>query len=406
MIRTSVLLIVLAMKCAAEDWPQFLGARRDGISSETNLATKWSNEGPKVLWTMKVGQGWSGPMAASNRVVIFHRLEDRETVECVNATNGTRLWRTDYISGYSDDFGFEEGPRATPAISNGKVFTFGANGILASWNLVTGTNLWRIDTRQQFGNDKGFFGIACSPLVEGNKVILNIGGKNGAGIVAFDSETGKVIWKATQQDASYSSATCADIAGARRLFVLGRTALVALEPSSGKVFWEFPFRPRIQASVTAAVPLVIGDQIFISASYGAGAVLLRFKEVKPAVLWNGDDILSNHYATSVHRDGFVYGFDGRQEQRCHLRCVELATGKVRWSEDRFGSGTLIVAGDRLLILSERGEMLLAKAAPDKFTVLSRAQILGSDVRTHPALSHGYFYARDKRNLLCVDLRPQ
>jgi outer membrane protein assembly factor BamB len=403
MIRSSLLLIAVAVNCVADEWPQLLGPERNGHSTETNLVVPWPSEGPKTLWTTPVGQGWSGPVTSSNRVIVFHRLEDRETIECLNQTTGARIWRNDYASGYSDDFGFEEGPRATPAIANGRVFTFGANGILTCWDFATGTNLWRIDTRKQFGTDKGFFGIACSPLVEGKNVILNIGGNDGAGIVAFDSSTGKVAWKATQQDASYSSATSADIGDARRLFVLGRSALVALEPASGKVFWEFPFRPRIQASVTAAVPLVVGDQIFISASYGAGAALLRFHETKPEVVWKGDDILSNHYATSVHHRGFLYGFDGRQEQRCHLRCVELATGKVRWSEEHFGAGTLMVVGDHLLVLSERGELLLVKAVPDKFTVVARAQVLGSDVRAHAALANGRFYARDKRSLVCVDL---
>lgn len=401
-----MLLLALAWPGLAADWPQLLGAGRNGNSDETNLARTWPKEGPKTLWKASVGQGWSGPVIVSNRVVVFHRLGERETVDCLNASNGARLWRGDYVSGYRDDFGFEEGPRATPAVAHGKVFTFGANGILTCWDLARGTNVWRIETRPQFGNDKGFFGIACSPLIEGDAVILNLGGRDGAGVVAFDSRTGQVLWKATAQEASYSSPVAATIAGQRQIFVLGRSALVALEPASGRVRWEFPFRPRIQASVTAAVPLIIGDQIFISASYGAGAALLRIRDSKPEVIWSGDDILSNHYATSVHHGGFLYGFEGRQEQRCHLRCVELSTGKVRWSEDHFGGGTLMVVRDELLILTERGELIRAQATPEKFTVSARAQVIGSDVRAHPALADGRFYARDKQHLVCIDLRAR
>lgn len=396
------LYLLLATICTAADWPQFLGPQRNGTSTERNLAT-WPKEGPATLWRMKVGAGWSGPVVSSNRVVVFHRLDDREVVECVNATNGTRLWRSDYAATYRDDFGFEEGPRATPAISNGRVFTFGADGVLACWNFRNGSNVWRVDTRKQFGNGKGFFGIACSPLVEGNAVILNVGGEDGAGIVAFDVASGKVRWKASRQEASYSSATSAEIDGKRRLFVLGRSALVALEPTSGKLFWEHAFEPEIRASVSAAVPLIVGDEIFISASYGAGAALLRFGESKPEGIWKGDDILSNHYATSVHHAGYLYGFEGRQEQRCHLRCVEWKTGKVRWSEEQFGAGTLTVAGDRLLVLTERGELVLAEASPERFKAVSRAQILGSDVRAHGALANGFFYARDKQNVVCVNV---
>lgn len=400
------ILLVLAFTSfysAAADWPQFLGPNRNGISTETNLSLAWPKDGPKILWKIKVGEGWSGPVVASNRLVVFHRLNAKEVVQCFRAPYGEVLWQSEYATTYRDDFGFDEGPRATPTIDADLVFTFGANGMLNCWSLTNGVNVWRLDTRKKFSSDKGFFGIACSPLVEGNTVILNIGGSDGAGIVAFNRTNGTVLWKATDQSASYSSPVAATIGGARRVFVFARQALVALEPN-GKVLWEFPWKPRIQASVSAATPLVVGDQIFISASYGAGAALLRFSETKPEVVWSGDDILSNHYATSVHHDGFLYGFDGRQEQHCNLRCVGFKTGKVRWSEDHFGAGTLMVVGDKLLILTERGELMVAPASPEKFSPTARAQILGADCRAHAALANGLFYGRDKGLLVCVDLR--
>ncbi len=396
-------LLIVGSFCTAADWPQFLGPNRNGVAPETNLALTWPKEGPKTLWKMKVGEGWSGPVISSNRVIIFHRVEDQEVVEALHAMNGSRLWRASYMTDYRDDFSFDAGPRSTPAIDGDTIYTLGANGMLNAWALAGGTNLWRINTRQRFKSEKGFFGIACSPLVEGNAVILNVGGSDGAGIVAFDKATGKVLWKASNQEASYSSPVAANIKNRRLVFVFAREGLVALE-STGKTLWEFPWKPRIDASVSAATPLIIGDSIFISASYGAGAALLRFGESKPEVLWSGDDILSNHYATSVHHNGYLYGFDGRQEQRCNLRCVELKTGKVRWSQDRFGAGTLMVVGDNLLVLTERGELILAPAMPEKFSPMARAQIIGSDSRSHPALANGLFYARDKSILVCVDLR--
>ena len=394
----------LALVARAGDWPQLLGPDRNGVSRETNLTLTWPKDGPKILWKVKAGVGWSGPVVASNRVVLFHRVDDKEVIDALNSTHGARLWHAEYPATYRDDFGFEEGPRATPSIDGNRVFTYGADGMLSAWDFTNGTNLWRADTRKQFKSDKGFFGIACSPLVEGNAVILNIGGGNGAGIVAFDKRTGQVLWKATEQEGSYSSAVAATLDGRRRVLVFAHDGLVALEPASGQVLWEFPWKPAIRASVSAATPLVIGDTIFISASYGAGAALLRFREAAPEKIWSGDDILSNHYATSVHHHGYLYGFDGRQEQRCKLRCVELKTGKVRWSENRFGGGALLVVGDKLLILTERGELISAPASPEKFTPLARAQILGSEIRAHPALAHGLFYARDKSTLVCVDLR--
>jgi outer membrane protein assembly factor BamB len=401
--RFSLLLLLFAVGTYASDWPQFLGPTRNGVSTENNLSLTWPKEGPAILWKAKVGEGWSGPVMAANRVVIFHRVGENEVIDCLDATNGMTLWRAEYPSTYRDDFGFEAGPRATPAIDGQRIFTFGANGILNAWNLTNGANLWRIDTRQQFNSDKGFFGIACSPLIEGNALILNIGGA-GAGVVAFDKATGKVLWKATSEEASYSSPVAATPSGQRRVFVFARKSLLALAPGDGQLLWEFPWAPRIDASVSAATPLVIDDQVFISASYGAGAALLRVAGSKPEVVWSGDGILSSHYSPVVQHGGFLYGFDGRQEQRCRLRCVELRTGKVRWSEERFGAGSLLVVDGKLLILTERGELLVASVSPDKFSVSARAQILGSDIRAHPALAHGLFCARDKGTLVCVNLR--
>ena len=162
----------------------------------------------------------------------------------------------------------------------------------------------------------------------------------------------------------------------------------------------------MQASVTAATPLVIDDLVFISASYGTGAALLQVEGDAVKKLWAADDILSNHYATSVHRDGFLYGFDGRQEQGCNLRCVELRTHKVRWSQDGFGAGTLMLANGDLVILTEKGDLIRSPATPAGFKPAARAQILSFQVRAHPALADGFLYARSKDQLVCVDLRQR
>ncbi len=388
----------------AQDWPQFLGPTRNGVYCGTGLAEAWPKEGPPRLWSKKVGQGFSGPVVAGGKLILFHRLADKETVECLNASNGTAIWQSDYPTHYRDDFGFDEGPRATPTIAGGQVFTFGAEGRLNCWKLATGEQVWSADAKQQFGAGKGFFGMVCSPLVEGNLVMLNLGGRDGAGIVAFDQANGKVVWKATEDEASYSSPIAATIEGERCGFFLTRSGLAALDPASGKVFFQYPWRPPMSASVSAATPLVIGDLIFLSASYGTGAILLRFNQAKPERVWAGDDILSNHYATSVHHDGFLYGFDGRQEQGCNLRCVELKTGQVRWSQDGFGAGTLLLAGEQLLVLTEKGELIRALASPKAFKPNGRAQILPFLARAYPALAEGLFYARSKDQLVCIDLR--
>lgn len=404
------LLITTLRALAAErgkDWPQFLGPTRNGVYAGHDLAASWPAGGPKVSWEMKLGAGWSGPAVADGKVIAFHRLGDKETVECLDAASGKEIWKADYETIYTDDFGFDNGPRATPAIDGGKVYTFGAAGDLNCWELDTGKQLWNVDTKKELKADKGFFGIVCSPLIEGDAVILNVGGTagnaKGTGIAAFDKNTGKVLWQATDHEAGYSSPVAATIGGKRYVLSLTRAGLVALDPKSGKVYFEHPFRSANHASVNAATPIVVDDLIFLSASYGVGGAALKFDEAGPKEVWANDKSLSAHYATPVYRDGFLYGFDGRQEQGCNLRCVDFKTGEVKWDQPHFGAGTLILAGDDLLIMHEKGELIRVAASPKGFKVKQRAQILGADTRAYPALAGGLLFARDKGKLVCVDL---
>ena len=398
-------LLFLAVSAHGQDWPQFLGPTRNGVYTGPALTNDWPKEGPPVLWSKKIGSGYSGPVVAGERLVLLHQLGGKETVECLEAATGKSLWSADYPTGYQDDMGRGDGPRATPAIAGGRVFTFGAEGMLHGWELAGGKKLWSVDVKTRFAAAKGFFGMVCSPLVEGGAVILNVGGKNGAGVVAFEAASGKVLWQATDHEASYSSPVAATMGGRRYILAITRESLVALHPADGKVLFDYAWRPPMFASVSAATPLVIDDLIFLSASYGTGAALLRFKDSGPEKLWAGDDLLSNHYATSVHHDGFLYGFDGRQEQGCNLRCIELKTGKVRWSQDRFGAGTVLLAGDQLLVLTEKGELIRAPATPAAFKPTARAQILPFTVRAYPALVAGRLYARSNDKLVGVTLRP-
>jgi outer membrane protein assembly factor BamB len=400
-----LLLNATAALAGGGDWPQFLGPSRDLVTSGEALARKWPDAGPAAVWKKPVGQGFSGPVVADGKLILFHRVSDEEVVECLAADTGNPLWTSKYPTAYRDDFGFDEGPRSTPAIYRGRVFTFGAEGKLHCWDFASGKDVWSVDTLAKFKQDKGFFGMACSPLVEGEAVVLNVGGRDGAGVVAFDRGSGNVLWKATKDEAGYASPVAATLGGHRYVLSFNRAGLVALDPKDGAVRFSFPWRSRSHASVNAATPLVVGDSVFLSASYGTGAVLLKIgADAKPQAAWSGDESLSNHYATSVHHGGFLYGFDGRQEERPRLRCVELETGKVRWSEEAFGAGTLMAAGDRLLILKESGELVMAAASPEKLAELGRAKILDVECRAYPALANGLFYARDKGTLVCVDLR--
>jgi outer membrane protein assembly factor BamB len=389
---------------AATDWPQWLGPQRNGTYAGPPLAKTWPKEGPPVMWKREVGQGFAGPAVSGGRLILFHRVADRAVVECLDARTGRELWKAGHDTDYRDDFGFDEGPRATPTIAAGRVFTFGAEGRLSCWKLETGESLWSVDAPKEFGSRKGFFGRAASPLVEGGLVILMPGGREGAGVVALDAATGKLRWKATNDEASYASPTVAVIQGRRIVIALTREALVALQPVDGRVIFRHPWRPRESASVSAATPLVMDDLIFLSACYGAGASLFRFRESGPEEIWSRDDALSNHYATSVQRGGFLYGWHGRQEQGCELRCVELTTGKVRWREAGLKAGSVTLAGDELLLLTERGLLLRAPATPAGFEPAARVQVLPAEVRAFPALADGFLFARSKDQLVCLNLK--
>jgi outer membrane protein assembly factor BamB len=411
----AILLSVFAGDSHAADWPQLLGPTRNGISTETNLSATWPADGPPVVWKKKIGAGFSGPVVAAYRLILFHRQNDKEIVDCLNATNGNPIWHFDYPTTYHDDFGFDEGPRATPTISDGRVYTFGAEGALNALDFQSGKKIWNVDTKEKFHAPKGFFGMACSPLVEGDLVIMNLGGSDDAGIVAFDKKTGAVRWKKTGHEASYSSPIAATVNGTRYAFVFTRDGLTALHPSDGTIEFEFPWRSRMNASVNAATPLVQSDLIFLTASYGTGAVLLRFgrddraassSSVQPSTVWSGDDILSAHYATSILHDGFLYGIHGRTDpglERPSLRCVEFKTGNIRWSTEEIGPATLTFADGQSFIMAETGELLRVSASPTKFKITARAQILGSSTRAFPALANGLFYARSKDAITCVRL---
>ena len=395
--------LAVAVPVVATDWPQVLGPQRNGTYSGPPLAEAWGASGPKVVWRKQVGQAFAGPALVQNRVLLFHRIGNEEVLESLDAKTGAPVWRYAYPTNYRDDFGFDEGPRAVPVVADGIVYTFGAQGQLHAVDLAKGTRVWSEDTMKRFNVPKGYFGAAGTPLVEGGRVIANVGGDK-AGIVAFDARTGKVVWTATEDDASYSSGMAATIGGRRSAVFLTRDNLIGLDPATGAILFQRRWRARIAASVNAATPLVVGDSIFVSAEYGPGAGVLRVEGSKLVDVWTSDEVLSNHYATSVYHDGHLYGFHGRQEFGPSLRAVDFKTGAVKWSQDQFRAGSITLAGDKLLIVREGGELILAPASPQAFRPLARAQVLPGVLRPLPAIADGFVYLRNENTLVCLDLR--
>ncbi len=374
-------LLGLAGLTRADDWPQFLGPSRDGHSQETDLRESWPKEGPPVVWQREVGEGFSGPVVVGERLILLHRPRNEEVIECLQTATGKSLWRHAYPTEYQDALGKGNGPRSTPVIADGRVITLGADGQLTCLELTTGRKLWGRSLRAEYRVPGSYFGVGTSPVVEQGLVLVNVGGP-GAGIVAFAAETGKEAWRATSDGASYSSPVVCTVEGVRRAVFFTRQGVVILDPLTGRVTFQTRFRARYDASVNAATPLIIGDLAFFSASYETGALLLRLKKDGAEEVWRDEQVLSNHYNTCIYHDGCLYGFDGRQEAGTRFRCVELKTRKVLWeqSPERLANGSMILADGRLIVLNERGELLLVPASPRGYRELARAQVLQVPVR--------------------------
>jgi outer membrane protein assembly factor BamB len=399
-----VALCAAAGLAPAADWPQFLGPRRDATSGETGLASSWPAKGPRLVWERDVGEGFSGPVVGGSRLILFHRLGDREVVESCDARTGKAGWKVSYPCDYDDSFGKGNGPRATPLLAGGRVYTLGVTGVLQCLELADGRLVWRRDLAKDYRPPASFFGVGTSPALEGDRLLVNVGAR-GAGIVAFHKDTGKEVWRATNDGASYSSPVVAPLAGRRAAVFFTRQGVALLDPQDGSVRYQKRWRSRMDASVNAATPVVVNDLLFFSACYDTGALLLRAGRDKVEEVWSGGESLSCHYNTPVHYRGHLYGIDGRQESGARLRCIELKTGKVVWTKEDFGCASIILAEGRLIALTERGELVLADATPEGYRERARAALLDAmPVRAEIALSGGRLFARDRRKLGCWDLR--
>ena len=411
--RLVVCLVVAlsVIRPALADWPQLLGPERNGKASpgEVPLLDTFSEDGPVLVWKHKVGEGFAGPVVANGRVLIFHRKDDKALLESLDASSGNVKWTFAYPSHYRDRFGFDEGPRSAPTVDGGQVFTYGAEGMLHCVDAKTGAQQWSVDLVSDFGSAQGFFGRSSAPLVAGNVVIVCAGVEKGGGraaVVAFDRKKGTLVWKAVDDEADYASPVLGSFHGKPVVVCFLRSGLALLDSSNGKVLYTERFRAEIHASVNAASPVLLPHQrLFLSSCYDVGAGVWQVTpEQQGKALWKKGDRLDCHYATPVAQGGYLYGFHGRQESGTELRCIATNDGAVQWKTDRMPAGSVVIVGDKILVLTERGELLIAPASPKAFEPSGRGQVLGAETRALPAFSDGFFYGRDRRQLVCVDLR--
>jgi len=401
--------VFVGSKASGGDWPQLLGPHRNGIAAaDERLADAWPAAGPQEVWRRPVGSGYAGPAVAGNRLILFHREGNREVTEALDPETGKTLWRVDHATWFQPQVGGGDGPLCTPTIADGRVITFGAQGMLTCTELETGKIYWQRDTHREFAASEGYFGAGSSPLVLGDCVVVNVGGRDSAGVVGFDLATGKVRWQATNEPASYAAPTPVQIGDRSHAVVVTRYQCLLLDPTDGSIGWQFPFGMR-GPTVNAATPLTwtAGDgstRLLVTAAYGIGAVCGAFDADSFQPIWQGNDSLASQYCTPILLNGHFYCIDGRDDvPPATLKCVEAATGKVRWQQENFGYGTLLAADGKLLAAKTDGELLLLRPSPAGVETLARARPLPGTLRALPALANGGLYLRDDATITCIDV---
>ena len=423
----------LASDAVTSDWPTFLGPSHNGVSTETRLNRKLP---PPLIWEFARGTGYASPAVAGERLVLEHRVGDEEIVECLHAETGASQWQFRYTTAFEDRYGYNNGPRSSPIIDGERVYTMGAEGKMHCLELASGEVMWNRDLRAEYAVPQDFFGTASTPLVEGQLLIVNVGAPGGPSVVGFDKTTGDEVWRAgTEWGPSYASPVPALVHGRRRVFVFagGESApptggLMSIDPATGRVDFTFPWRSRSFESVNASCPVVFDNKVFISASYRRGSALVEvLPDFTHRVAWTTQDF-GLHFNTAIHRNGYLYGFDGRNEGDASLACVDAATGRVVWRETPEWTetieartviagtyrGSLMAVDGAFLCLGELGHLLWLDLTPEGYEEVSRAWLFAArESWVLPVLSRGLLYvaqnARDflqdtDPRLLCYDLR--
>ena len=432
----------LAAGAVTQDWRDYLGPTHNGVSVETPLLKTFEKNSPAIIWEVTKGEGYASPSVVGERVLLFHRIGEQEIIECLQAETGQRFWKFAYPTAYSDRYGFDGGPRCQPVSDGGRVYTYGAAGKLHCLDLVTGQLLWKRDIAKEFKTPQEFFGVGCIPLIEGDKLIVNVGAPGGPCVAAFDTRTGKMVWGAGREwGPSYASPIPATVQGKRRVFVFagGESrpsvgGLLCLDPATGKTDFTFSHRARRYESVNASAPLIVGNQVFIAECYGPGGALLSvLPDGSCQKVWDSQS-LRTHFMTAVHKDGYLYGIDGHGPSNNPLVCIDLKTGKEMWRTEPDWEETvaapdgprkanlspglaslLLLADGRCLLQGYYGHLVYLDLNPKAYRELSRTLLFfAPQTWSPPALSHGLLYiCQNERSidgsrprLICYDLRAK
>jgi outer membrane protein assembly factor BamB len=380
---------------SAGDWPQVLGPQRNGWAQGESVEP-WSGELP-ILWQYDCGAGYAGVAVSDGNVFLWHRIDDKEILDCLSARDGKRLWRTEFDAFYRGGVDPDTGPRCVPVVHEDFVVVYGAAGDLHAVNRTTGKTVWSRPLREETGADEGYFGAGSTPLIiddadAGTLVVVEVGGRGGNGLMAGNLRDGQTRWGATDAEAAYASPLAMDHDERRIVIALMRLDLIAISPATGELIAKSPFGKR-GPTVNAATPLIDGNQIFMTASYGIGCEKIALEAGQFKSLWSSD-VISSQYATPLLYQGFLYAVTGRDDMGSPgLCCVNWESGKQTWAKPNFGTAHLIGVGDRILAQEIDGRIDLLAADPNQFKSLANAKLPTGSYRSLPAISDGILYCR-------------
>ncbi len=392
-------------KDATHVWPQWRGPNRDGISTETGILTEWPKDGPKELWQAKIGEGFSSVAVALGRVFTIFQDGPNESVICWDAATGREIWRYSYECAFKNSYG--NGPRSTPSIDENLIYTVGGTGIMhcleADTNNAKGKLVWTKKLLEEFSAPSPRWGVAFSPLVEGDRIFIMPGGRNGAALAALDKKTGNILWQKHDDSASYSSPIACTIDGQRQILFLTGTRLISVLPTTGERLWDFPW--PIENETNIATPIVIDDFVFISSSYNKGGMMVRITknddawEATPA--YRKPAKMRNHHSSCVRLKDHLYGFDDST-----LVCMDFKSGKTLWDTRGFDKGSVLLVGDQLIVYGANGFLALAEATPREYVEKAKFRYTAQDREcwSVPVLADGRLYVRDRERIVCLNVK--
>lgn len=396
-----------APKISGFDWPQWRGLNRDGISIETGILKQWPETGPEVVWRRSIGDGYSGISVSNGKLFTMWEEGKSQFLFCLDPIKGKELWRLKIGDNFKSSWG--HGPRSTPVIDNTIVYAISAQGLLHAVNVEIGKVLWTHNLNTEYGGQNLVYGYSSSPLVDGNKLFVEVGGKEEFAFVALNKTTGELLWNSQTDLQSYSSPIAVTMNETRQIVFLSAEGLFSVSPDDGSLYWQYPWNARCPSTgipVNVNTPVFIApDKIFISGAYGTitgGAIVQSHKnndQFKPETLWNNGE-MKNLINSSIYIENHIYGFDDST-----LKCIDASTGIEKWKTRGFQRGSLIAVDGHLIVLGERGNLALIEATPLKYKEIARAQIFNSDRNwTAPSMANGKLYLRNHEEIICLNMR--